>query len=225
MDTPVSGPPASEHSGWREQVSVFAERLPLERPGLAAIVAVALIAGLGWFALRPVPPPVELTLPRATPADGSSSDASASGGDTGEQVVVHAAGAVATPGVYRLANGSRVSDLLTAAGGATADADLDQLNLAAPLADGERVLVLRRGEVGRGEVVAGASGPSATAKVDLNRATAEELDKLPGIGPATAEAIIRHRETHGRFRSVTELLEVRGIGEAKLEQLRPLVKV
>ena len=126
-------------------------------------------------------------------------------------------------------NGSRVSDLLTAAGGATADADLDQLNLAAPLADGERVLVLRRGEVGRGEVVAGASGPqsgpSATTKVDLNTATAEELDKLPGIGPATAEAIIRHRETHGRFRSVTELLEVRGIGEAKLEQLRPLVKV
>ena len=214
MDAPVSPRPP-----WRERLAVLSEQLPLERPGLAAVGAVLLVVGLGWLALRPTPPPVEVTLPRA--------DAVAAQRDDGpsEQVTVHAAGAVTAPGVYRLPAGSRVSDLLSAAGGATADADLDQLNLAAPLADGKRILVPRRGE-SVAEAAAGSAAADAPAmKVDLNTATAEELDKLPGIGPATAEAIIRHRETHGRFRSVTDLLEVRGIGEAKLAQLRPLVKV
>lgn len=213
MDTSVSPRPR-----WREQLSVFSERLPLERPGLAVVVGIALVAGLAWLALRPAPLPLELTLPRATPEAASVTDEAIA------EVTVHAAGAVTTPGVYRLPTGSRVSDLLTAAGGATPDADLDQLNLAAPLADGERILVPRRGEVVSAAPSNG-SGSQSSTKVDLNTATAEELDKLPGIGPATAEAIIRHRETRGRFRSVTELLEVRGIGEAKLEQLRPLVKV
>ena len=211
--------PASPRPGWREQLSVLLERLPLERPGLAIVGGLVLAAALGWFALRPVPTPVELTLPRAEPTSAVDQETPSQ-----KEVTVHAAGAVNTPGVYRLAAGSRVADLLSAAGGATADADLDQLNLAAPLADGERILVPRRGE--RVEASAGSTAePSPTAKVDLNTASAEELDKLPGIGPATAEAIIRHRETYGRFRSVTDLLEVRGIGEAKLEQLRPLVKV
>lgn len=214
MDTPVSPRPR-----WREQLSVLGERLPLERPGLAAVVAVGLAAGLAWLALRPAPLPVELALPRAAPVQAAAGDDAPAG-----EVTVHAAGAVITPGVYRLPTRSRVSDLLTAAGGATPDADLDQLNLAAPLADGERILVPRRGET-VSAATGTASGSQSSTKVDLNTATAEELDKLPGIGPATAEAIIRHRETRGRFRSVTELLEVRGIGEAKLEQLRPLVKV
>lgn len=213
MDTPASPRP-----GWREHLSVLAERLPLERPGMAVVGGLALVAALGWFALRPVPTPVELTLPRAEPATESTRKAAPP-----EDVTVHAAGAVATPGLYRLPVGARVADLLSAAGGPTPDADLDQLNLAAPLNDGERVLVPRRGEVVDAPV--GAAAASPTAKVDLNTATAEQLDQLPGIGPATAEAIIRHRETHGRFRSVTDLLEVRGIGEAKLEQLRPLVRV
>lgn len=213
MDAPVSPRPRPR---WREQIAVLAERLPLERPALAAAVAIALAGALAWLALRPAPLPVELSLPRAAPP-------AANVDESGGQVTVHAAGAVVTPGVYRLATGSRVSDLLTAAGGATADADLDQLNLAAPLADGERILVPRRGETVSTAGPGGAEGSST--KVNLNTATAEELDKLPGIGPATAEAIIRYRETRGRFRSVTELLEVRGIGEAKLEQLRPLVKV
>ena len=211
--------PASPRPGWREQLSVLSERLPLERPGLAIVGGIVLAAALAWFALRPVPTPVELTLQRAEPTSAVDQETAST-----KEVTVHAAGAVNTPGVYRLAAGSRVADLLNAAGGATAEADLDQLNLAAPLADGERVLVPRRGE---SVPASGASSaePSPTAKIDLNTASAEELDKLPGIGPATAEAIIRHRETHGRFRSVTDLLEVRGIGEAKLEQLRPLVKV
>ena len=213
MSIPVA-PPAP----WRERLAVLGEKLPLERPGLAAAVAVALVAGLAWLSLRPTPVPVELSLPRATATEVDST------AGVLEEITVHAAGAVATPGVYRLAAGARVSDLLTAAGGALTDADLDQLNLAAPLADGERVLVPRRGETVTQQSASGQSNGPAM-KVDLNTATAEELDRLPGIGPATAEAIIRHRETHGRFRSVTDLLEVRGIGEAKLEQLRPLVKV
>ena len=216
MDAPISPRPQ-----WRERLAVLSEQLPLERPGLAAVGAVLLVVGLAWLAFRPTPPPVEVVLPRAEPAATATGD---EGNST--EVTVHAAGAVTTPGVYRLPAGSRVSDLLSAAGGATADADLDQLNLAAPLADGERILVPRRGEsVSGGAAGAEATEGGATMKVDLNTATAEELDKLPGIGPATAEAIIRHRETHGRFRSVTDLLEVRGIGEAKLAQLRPLVKV
>ena len=210
--------PASPRPGWREQIAVFAERLPLERPLFALTVAIALACALGWLAFRPAQIPAELALPRATPSEASVGELA-----TSEQLTVHAAGAVNAPGVYRLPTGSRVADLLSAAGGATADADLDQLNLAAPLADGERILVPRRGETVTAAAASGAS--SVSSKVDLNTATAEELDKLPGIGPATAEAIIRHRETRGRFRSVTELLEVRGIGEAKLEQLRPLVKV
>lgn len=211
--------PASTRPDWREQLALFTERLPLERPAFAAVAAVALAAGIGWLAFRPVAPPAELTLPRAAPTSESAADETAS-----VEVTVHAAGAVATPGVYRLPSGSRVADLLSAAGGATGEADLDQLNLAAPLADGERILVPRRGEVVPAGADATSAGPTST-KVDINTATAAELDKLPGIGPATAEAIIRYRETRGRFRSVTELLEVRGIGEAKLEQLRPLVKV
>lgn len=215
MDAPVTPRPQ-----WRERLAILAEQLPLERPVLAAVASAALVAGLGWLAFRPSPPPVELTLPRAEPAAVDDSHA-----DARSEVTVHAAGAVNAPGVYRLPSGSRVSDLLSAAGGATPEADLDQLNLAAPLADGERIFVARRGEAVPTATAAGTSGSAPATKIDLNTATADELDKLPGIGPATAEAIIRHRETHGRFRSVTELLEVRGIGEAKLAQLRPLVKV
>jgi competence protein ComEA len=158
-------------------------------------------------------------------------------------VVVHAAGAVAAPGLYDLARGSRVDDLLVAAGGPTADADLDRLNLAATLTDGERIWVPRRGELqppplvsggGAGsepdsepgnEVGSGGAGAPEEAPVDLNTATVDELDTLPGIGPATAEAIVAHREANGPFTSVDQLIDVRGIGEAKLAQLRERVRV
>jgi competence protein ComEA len=145
------------------------------------------------------------------------------------EVVVHAAGAVAAPGLYHLPSGSRVADLLAAAGGATPDADVDGVNLAAPLLDGQRHYVPRTGEVP--PPVAGDATPSplsggATgAPVNLNTASVAELDGLPGVGPTTAQAIIDHRSTHGPFGSVEELLDVRGIGDAKLEQLRGLVVI
>ena len=160
------------------------------------------------------------------------------------QLVVHASGAVASPGVYRLPVGARVDDLVRAAGGLTADGDGDRVNLAALLSDGERVWVPRRGETDAPVVVAGggtgsapgAGGPTGGTGtsvggatdggplVDLNTATAADLETLPGVGPATAAAILAYRDQNGPFRAVDDLIEVRGIGEAKLEQIRPLVR-
>jgi competence protein ComEA len=149
------------------------------------------------------------------------------------EIVVHAAGAVARPGLQRLAGGSRVSDLLEAAGGPTPESDLDRLNLAAPLADGQRLYVPRLGETAPAPVSpeGGVGGSAATVDgagaaagpVDLNTATADQLEALPGVGPATSAAIIAHRERNGPFGSVDDLLDVRGIGPAKLEGLRDLV--
>jgi len=148
-------------------------------------------------------------------------------------LVVHAAGGVARPGVYRLDVGSRVGDLLTAAGGVAADGDLDRLNLAATLADGARIYVPRLGQAdipqpAETDTPAGAPGGGArsdSGPIDLNRATADQLESLPGVGPSIAAAIIDHRERKGPFGSVDELVDVRGIGPARLEQLRPLVRV
>lgn len=152
-------------------------------------------------------------------------------------LVVHAAGAVRLPGVVIVRPGSRVDDVVEAAGGATTNAELDGINLAAPVEDGQRVFVPFRGRppvtvvtgAGDGSVVSptrGGPGPVAeTTILDLNTATADQLDTLPGVGPATAGAIIEFRTTSGPFRSVTQLLEVPGIGEAKLARIRPRVRV
>ena len=146
---------------------------------------------------------------------------------TATEVVVHVLGAVATPGVQRLPTGSRVVDAIEAAGGAAPDADLARVNLAAVLVDGQQVVVLRPGEVpppvvGATPGAPGAAGGSAGtgAPVDINRASVTELEALPGVGPATAQAIVAHREQNGPFATVDDLIDVRGIGEAKLEQLR-----
>lgn len=153
------------------------------------------------------------------------------------EVAVHAAGAVVTPGLYRLTGSPRVADLIDAAGGLASDADVDRINLAAPLSDGDRLYVPHRGEAnvptavgadgasGSGGSPSGSSEPSASNPLNLNSATAEQLDALPGVGPATAKAIVDHRSTHGPFASVDGLLEVRGIGPAKLEAIRGLVTV
>jgi competence protein ComEA len=196
-------------------------------PAAGAAVAFVVIAIVAWSAWRggDARQPPELTLPRA--AHASSSDGGGGGSistDAPATVVVHVAGAVARPGVYRLGDAARVADALDAAGGAAAEADVDALNLAAKLSDGERVYVPRKGEVGIGPGQSvGASAPAGP--LDLNTATADQLDDLPGVGPATAEAIISYRTEHGRFRSVEQLLEVRGIGDAKLASIRSKVRV
>lgn len=241
----------------------------LVRRAVLTVGAVVLVAGGLWWLLRPPAAPIESSIPRAdasatspgsregrTDGGAASGEGAEDGADGGAalgapdskppptEMVVQAAGAVVRPGVYRLAAGSRVDDLVRRAGGMTADADADRVNLAAVVSDGERVWVPRRGELGAPPVVAGGGSGSggaagaggsgsgglgseggAPAVVDLNAATADQLDALPGVGPATATAILAYREANGPFRSVDDLLEVRGIGEAKLEQLRPLVRV
>ena len=135
-------------------------------------------------------------------------------GTAAPKLVVHVAGAVRRPGLYRLAEGKRVADAVARAGGATAPADTAAINLAAPLADGMQVLVPSR--------VAGAAGKTAARRVSLSSASVAELDALPGVGPVTAQKIVDHRLAHGGFRSVDDLDAIPGIGPARIEQLREL---
>jgi competence protein ComEA len=139
------------------------------------------------------------------------------------ELVVHVAGAVFRPGLYRLPDGSRVDDAIAGAGGAKPRAALELVNLAAPVADGQQVLVPVRGSGGATGAGVAAPEAAAGAKVHLNSATLEQLDELPGIGPVTAQQILDYRAANGAFRSVDELDAVPGIGPARLEQLRPLV--
>lgn len=147
---------------------------------------------------------------------------------TAPAVTVHVAGAVRAPGLYRLGSGSRVADAIAAAGGVAEDVDIERVNLAAPIADGQRVFITRRGQP-QPELPGGpAPDPSSAGSagpLDLNTATEVQLEALPGVGPSTAAAIIEQRRRVGRFRSVEDLLEVRGIGSARLDQLRGLVTV
>lgn len=214
--------------------------------GAAAVAGVTVAVVVVVVALRgPPATPEPLVLPRAVPGSGGGSEPAGDSGSAGPDAgtdgasstrsrggaYVHAAGAVARPGVYRVRTGGRVSDLLDAAGGPAGDADLDQVNLAAKVADGERVYVPRRGESPPPVAASSGSGPSgsgggpASGPLNLNTATLEQLDGLPGVGPATAQAILDYRKARGRFRSVDELMEVRGIGEAKLAAIRSKVRV
>jgi competence protein ComEA len=137
------------------------------------------------------------------------------------RLVVDVVGAVRRPGLYRLASGARVADALSHAGGTTAKADLDQVNLAAPIADGEQVVVPRRTPGGTSAASAGGSAPKGP--VQLSTATVEQLDALPGVGPVTAQKIVDYRTEHGAFTSVDELDAIPGIGPARIDQLRGLV--
>ena len=196
-------------------------RLAVALAGLAAVVGLGGVVAV-WV-LR-TPPSTESLIPLAAGATAAPSSAPQLAPVDG--IVVQAAGAVVAPGVYRLPNDARVIDLIDAAGGLAPGADPNRLALAAKVADGERVYVPIVGEplpaaVGSG----GAKGMGDAGPVDLNTANESDLDALPGIGPATAAAIVAHRDRHGPFTSVDQLLEVRGIGPAKLEQLTGLVRV
>lgn len=133
-----------------------------------------------------------------------------------ESIVVHVAGAVMQPGVYELNSDSRILDALQAAGGAQEDAALDSINLAAPLQDGTQVRIPILGEEDEG---------GDTRTLNINMATATELETLPGIGPTRAQEILRYREEQGPFRSVEDLLEISGIGDSTLNQIKDLVRL
>lgn len=252
------------------------------RLGLRAAVllgVLAMVAG-GWFWWR-----VATAVPEVTPlmavtetgtADGGAgtipredeTGTAGSGGDSGQpesggdatddfggNAVVHVAGAVKKAGVVKLSKGSRVHDAIVAAGGGTAAADLNRLNLAAVLEDGQKIYVPLRGEAAQQEAAAsggqpegsppagagtGVAGPGAAgsgsgvtgggsstsgAKVNLNTATAEELDALPRVGPVLAQRIVDWRAEHGNFKAVEELDAVDGVGPKMMEALQPLVTV
>jgi len=177
--------------------------------GVAAAVVVLLLllvrhlgGGSSAPAVTPLPAPA-----RAKPA-------------AAKLVVVDVAGAVRRAGLYRLRSGSRIDDAIAAAGGPTAKAQLDSVNLAAPVADGEQIVVPGRGAAAASPA---AAGSSPSAPLDLNSATLEQLENLPGIGPVTAQKILDYRQAHGAFHAVAELEGVPGIGPAHMAQLKGLV--
>jgi len=225
-----------------------------ERPHLTvlailAVIGVVVAVGIALRA-RPVPLASAATAsePSASSATGAASPYSAGspyptgsagspGGPTPAStpsvptIVVHVIGAVHHPGLVTLPEGSRVADAIDAAGGTTAKARLGELNLAQVLADGQQIVVGHDDVVSevRGPGVVAGTGTAATvgtsAPIDLNTATVEQLEQLPGVGPVTAAAIIAWRTQHGRFTNVAELQEVDGIGPKTYARLAPLVRV
>lgn len=198
---------------------------------LVAVSVVVAAALGGWWLLHAPAPAVERSLPYSSGPGASAVPSSPTtdvpavpaSSSPASSVVVHVAGAVRLPGLVRLPGGQRVDDAVRAAGGALSDADLDALNLAAVLMDGQRVYVPRVGEVVSSAVAPDASGPAL--RINLNTAPAEDFDTLPGVGPSLARAIVAYRAAHGPFRRVDDLLSVPGIGRSKLAQFQSLVTV
>lgn len=241
---------------WRERVTSIrlADATPLLSRVGVVVVLVALALGVGWRLFVESEPPVEASIPFATgiadEPSGAGSDVPAAtdvpvatsipvvtvdgsvlpvDGDPGFEVVIHVAGAVMEPGVVRGRSTWRVDDAVLAAGGPTATADLDRINLAALIVDGQRIYVPHVDhDVPELVVPDTATVPgeeSAATLINLNTADAAGLEQLPGVGPATAAAIISHREEHGAFGNVDALVAVSGIGPATLDSLRDHVTV
>jgi competence protein ComEA len=139
------------------------------------------------------------------------------------KIVVHVVGAVHRPGLYAVRDGARIADVVRRAGGTTRKADLEAINLAAPVEDGLQVVVPRQQPPMPAGGVTAPGDASASGPVHLNTASLEQLDTLPGVGPVTAQKILDWRQTHGAFTSVEDLDAIPGIGPARLEQLRDLV--
>ncbi len=205
--------------------------------GRAAVTAIVVVAVVGAMIVF-VPPTVSratagggvppgLGSARGTPSPklGSVPDTSSGGLEDlsarlpMSSVVVHVAGAVASPGLYTLDGGARVADAIEAAGGASEGADVDGINLARVLVDGEQVRVPLVGEAPGGEV------PGAGGKVNINTSDAAALDSLPGVGPVLAARIVAYRQAHGPFASVDALDDVSGVGPAVIEKVRAAATV
>jgi competence protein ComEA len=198
--TPPTTPPRIRLGPWR----------PSAWRGFAALTAGAvLLAGWWWWSGRPG----DVVLASDVIESGVVLDAV----DTGP-VIVHVLGAVRRPGLIELPSGARVADAITAAGGATDEQALGSVNLARLLVDGEQVFVDPTGEPTGG-------GPDGSGAISLNQASAAELQTLPGIGPVLADRIVAWRTSNGPFRSIDELAEVSGIGNAVMAQVRPLLRL
>lgn len=204
---------------------------------VAGCCTAVLLGGIAWFVLKPSPVPIDAYVPRVTTVSATSTPMSP------EIITVHVAGAVNSPGVYRLPSSARVVDAVTSAGGALRSADLESINLAQTITDTEQIYIPIK-KVSRPRVTTaprlrpqrtsptttlgtsdGSTGSQPTRLINLNTATASELDSLTGVGPSTAKTIIAYRTKNGSFSKVEDLLNVPGIGPAKLAALRDQVTV
>jgi competence protein ComEA len=204
--------------------------------------SVAVVCVGAWWLLRAPAPPLENSIPLVSIASASDSSSSSVVGVLprttlvgAREVVVHVAGAVNAPGVYRLKSTARVIDAVNAAGGATASADTAAVNLALPLLDAEQVYIPTRSSKKPHTTVAvqrklpttaivGATESSVkSALININTATALELEALPSVGPSTAKAIVSFRTKNGPFGKAEDLLKVPGIGDGKLAAMKPFV--
>lgn len=199
--------------------SLRGARMDPGRRGIAAVAAVALLAAaLAAFGVwRSRPQPIDVATPRVIAPTAAQSRSSA------PAVVVAVAGGVRRPGLFTLPVGSRVADAIAAAGGVRPGVSIGLLNLARRLVDGEQVIVGAPAGAQPNAPANPASGPGAP--LNLNTATLDQLDGLPGVGPVLAQRILDYRTQHGAFRSVEQLREVGGIGDAKFADLRGLVVV
>jgi competence protein ComEA len=206
----------------------------LERRELVGLVVIAVlvVAGAAFWYTRSLPSPVHVVATAGgglrAPAAGPAPSPAASP----KQIVVDVAGWVRMPGVYEFHQGDRVIDAIRQAGGARPGADLTSINLAALLTDAEQVVVGKAsggGPVSSTTVGSGGGGSggggSNGAPVNINTATLDQLESLPGIGPALGQRIIDYRQQHGPFKSVNDLTNVSGIGDKRLADLRPLITV
>ncbi len=220
---PLSRPASS----YAERARAWIEWFGVGRLVAASLATVVVCVGALWLISSP-PPSTEASLPMATSTTVGRQPTATSESTTTlpSTVLIHVAGAVIEPGVYELQSGARVRDAIVAAGGPTESADWNAVNLAAVVADATRIYVPVVGEEVPAEViVSSAPGPSSVpaGPVDVNRASADELEELPGVGPATATAIVTERERNGPFVDVDDLDRVPGIGPAKIDALRDLV--
>lgn len=214
------GQPVPRRAAAASGATLFTMRHAAVVAGLGLIGLVATVWGISQARAVPVEAPVPVAVASGTVSPSQTPP---------PRVRVHVIGAVLTPGVVSLPDGARVEDAVAAAGGLRPDARPGELNLAQVVSDGAQIAVGDAQEPGgavRGEAPA-ATGSSGTtsAKLDLNRASAEQLDGLPGVGPVTAAAILSWRSEHGRFTRIEELGEIDGIGAKTLEKLAPLVRV
>ena len=212
---------------------------------IGSVLSVAFVGVAGWWLVQTPPPPPEASLSFASTTVATSATIGVSASSinaTPPIITVHVAGSVKNPGVYRLKYGSRINDGIVAAGGATSAANLDVINLATVLNEGEQIYVPKRGEkphtitdrpqlggaggaAGGLNGVGGATGSAVPQLININLASVVELEQLPGVGPATAKAIVAYREKNGAFLKVEDLLKVRGIGPAKLSEILPRARV
>lgn len=206
------------------------ERLrALDRRELAGLVMVGvfIVGGAALWYVRSLPSPVSIQA--STDRKGPSGAMASSPSPSPAAVIVDVVGWVARPGVYELSQGDRVIDAIRMAGGGRSGADLMSINLAALLTDGQQIVVPRKGRAGfggAGTTVGSAPGSGgAEPLVNLNTATLDQLESLPGIGPSLGQRILDYRQEHGPFKSVDDLMNVSGIGEKRMADLRSKVTV